>query len=259
MTNNCSRIFFLAVACVLIYVNNAPCQPPFDAPYAKILSTYVHAGNVEYDKLRHDPSLEKYVHSLETINPDSLPGEKARLAFWLNVYNANTLLLICKHYPIKSIKDIKDSMNGKQTQRTPWEVPFVVSLKNKMSLNNVEEYFVRMRFQDPRAHFALVCAARSCPPLRSQPYIGNKLDEQLDDQTRQFLNDGTKNTFDKQNKIAHVSRIFDWYESDFGGTNESVMRFIAKYLPSDVSQDILANLTAWKIEYSAYNWRLNGE
>ncbi len=230
-----------------------------DRMYAELLAKYVHNGVVNYRSLKSDSALYRFVHSLENVNPDSLPNESSRLAFWLNDYNANTLKLICEHYPIKSINDIHDSINGRPSHRTPWEKPFIVSLGNRMSLNNVEEYFVRMRFHDPRAHFALVCASRSCPPLRTEPYHGENLNAQLDEQARLFLNDTSKNVFDVSHRTATLSKIFDWYSKDFGGTNESILRFVAKFLPSPLAQDILGNLSAWKITYKNYDWSLNSE
>ena len=249
----------LMIGCLLCVADTVLCRGVSDDAYAALLRTYVRNGRVDYNGLRRDSSLARYVHRLQSINPDSLPDEHARLAFWLNVYNANTLLLVCEHYPLNSIKDIRDSANGKQTNRTPWEKPIVVTRGNRLSLNDVEEYFVRMRFQDPRVHFALVCAARGCPPLRAEPYRGDMINAQLDEQTRNYLQDTSENSFDIRTHAASLSKIFEWYPNDFGGTNEGILRFIAQFVPDAVARAIRENPFAWSVAFKEYDWRLNSE
>ncbi len=126
-----------------------------------------------------------------------------------------------------------------------------------MTLNNIEHDIIRKEFNEPTIHFVLVCAAISCPPLRNEAYTGEKLDEQLNDQAKTFLNDKYKNYFDEENKTAHISKIFDWYNDDFGNNDKRILKYISQYLPEKLSNDIKANITKWQIEYKNYNWDLN--
>jgi len=110
---------------------------------------------------------------------------------------------------------------------------------------------------EPRIHFAIVCASRSCPPLRSEAYAAARLDAQLDEQARSFINDPARNRFDKATRTAHLSEIFDWYDMDFRAATGSTQRFIARYVAdADVARDLAAD--RYKLEWIPYDWRLNG-
>jgi hypothetical protein len=126
-----------------------------------------------------------------------------------------------------------------------------------MTLKEIEHKIIRPMFKDPRIHFVLVCAANSCPPLRSEAYEGDKLDAQLNDQGSRFLTDASKNSFDTEKKAARISMIFSWFAQDFGGTNEAVMTFISQFLPEDVASRIKADPGRWEVRYKEYDWSLN--
>jgi hypothetical protein len=111
--------------------------------------------------------------------------------------------------------------------------------------------------EEPRIHFALVCASISCPELRNETYEAEKIDAQLQEETRKFLNDKGKNHYDIKNREAYISKLFDWFEVDFGDTDENILMFISDYLPKDMSTDISSNISNWKIKYNNYNWNLN--
>lgn len=220
----------------------------------EILRDYVHDGLVDYKTLRADRRLDRYIQQLAHTDPDRIDSEKARLAFYLNAYNAYTLKIICENYPVKSINDLHRGglILGKVLKRTMWDRPFVTINNHKTTLNAIEHQIIRPVFKDPRVHFALVCAAKSCPPLRSEAYEGDKLDEQLNEQARKFLADRSKNSFDNKNKVASISKIFTWFAQDFGGTDEKVLAFIANFLPEEN-----AELSSWRIRYVEYDWSLN--
>jgi hypothetical protein len=115
-----------------------------------------------------------------------------------------------------------------------------------MSFNALEKDLIRPRFNEPRIHFALNCASRSCPPLRTEPYTAAKLDAQLDEQTRGYVNEerGVKVSGDS----AQLSKIFDWYKEDFGGES-GVNAFLAKYRGGKAGFK--------KVTYQEYDWSLN--
>ena len=206
----------------------------FDA----LLSDYVDAGGrVDYAGLRGDGShLDAYLAQLAAADPDELSGEE-RLAFYINAYNAATLDLIVDNYPLASITELD---GGK-----PWDVERVELGGETYSLNQIENDLIRGRFDEPRIHFAVNCAAASCPPLRAGAYTAERLDEQLDEQTRDFLTDPDYITV--SGGEARVSKIFDWYGADF----ESVSAFIARYR-EDVNQDT-------EIAFAEYDWSLNDQ
>lgn len=225
--------------------------------FTELLSSYVHDGIVNYKKLRSDGRLAGYIGWLAKTDPDSLPNEKDKLAFWVNAYNAYTLKIICDNYPVESINDLHTGGLVIGTA-TVWDKKFVIVNGKTMSLNSIEHEIVRPQFKDPRGHFALVCASKSCPQLRSEAYEGTTLDRQLDDQGKAFLSDPLRNEFDPVKKHADISRIFDWYKSDFGPSDTEVLRYVSRFLSDSVARQILAAPNEWEIGYKSYDWSLNG-
>ena len=227
--------------------------------FTAILSAYVKDGGVDYKSLRKDPRLKEYCDQLAQTDPQTLPSDKARLAFWINAYNAYTLKLICENYPIKSINDLSFGglYLGTVLKKTIWDKPVALIDHQLMTLNTIEHKIIRPLFKDPRVHFALVCGARSCPPLRSEAYEEDKLDDQLNDQGRRFLNSGDKNTFDPERKVAYVSSIFSWFARDFGRQKKDLLLFLSQFVPEDIARAIKKEPGQWKIRYKAYDWSLN--
>jgi len=227
--------------------------------FTQILSDYVYNGRVNYAELRNDERLDRYLDQLAATNPDTIADKNAQLAFWINAYNAYTLKVICDNYPVKSINDLHTGglIVGTVLKKTIWDKEFVVINRKHLSLNQIEHEIIRKRFKEPRIHFALVCAAKSCPPLRSEAFEAARLDEQLDDQGRVFFRQPDKNFFEPEKKIAHLSKILDWYEGDFGRNDEAVLLYISRFLPEGLAVSIQADPKKWKIEYTDYDWSLN--
>jgi hypothetical protein len=229
------------------------------ALFTEILSEYVNDGRVGYGSLCEDDRLEKYIGQLAATDPDTIDDDNARLAFWINAYNAYTLKVICDNYPVESINDLHFGglIIGTVVNKTIWDKKFVVIGGEKMSLNHLEHKIVRPEFQDARAHFALVCASISCPALRPEAYDGDRLDAQLDDQAKSFFAESEKNNFDRDRKVAYLSKILDWYGDDFGESDEEILLAISSFLPADLAADIRANPGAWDIKHTKYDWGLN--
>ena len=231
-----------------------------DSLYNQILHKYVDQnGLVDYKNLKNDERLDEYINYLSGIKPDSLNSRDSKLAFWINVYNTFTLKLICESYPIESIKDLNWTGTGLDylVGKTAWDKKFI-NIDNKIfTLNQIEHDIIRKEFRDPRIHFALVCAALSCPNLRNEVYTPDKLNNQLDNQAIKFLNNSKKNKFDLDSKTAYLSKIFDWYGGDFGEPDDKILTFISKYLRKEIADSILDNIAQWKIEFLDYNWKLN--
>ncbi len=167
-----------------------------------------------------------------------------RLAYWINAYNAYTVQIIIENYPIESIKDIK---KGIPFVNTVWDIKFIKIEGIEYDLNNIEHSILRKKFEEPRIHFAVNCASYSCPVLRGEAFVAERIDEQLTEQARLFLADKRRNivTEDK----AQLSKIFSWFGGDFK-KNGSKLDFINKYSPVQIKK------TA-DISYLDYNWTLN--
>lgn len=214
----------------------------------QVLSRYVRNGLVDYKLLKGEKKLNEYLSALSAADIKSLTKDE-ELAFWINAYNAYTLKLITDHYPVKSIKDI-----GITFISSPWDKEIATIGGKKYTLNNIEHDIIRKKFNEPRIHFALVCAAISCPPLRSEAYSGQRLNEQLSQQVSMFFSDPSNNYIDHQKKIITLSKIMDWYKGDFeksGNYYETVLNYFPKkFLPKELSRN-------YTIQYNDYNWSLN--
>lgn len=227
--------------------------------YTAILSDHVKGEHVDYAALRSDKRLPLYLSQLAQTDPASLPSDQARLAFWLNAYNAYTLQLVVEHQPTKSITDIGKGglVIGTLLKTTAWDIRFAAIGGRKYTLNEIEHEIIRQKFQDSRAHFALNCASGSCPILRTEAYTSDQLEEQLDDQARDFLGDEKRNRFELETKTAWLSSIFKWYQKDFGKNKHAALLAAAQYAPDDIRQSIEADPKAWKVKYLSYDWSLN--
>ena len=217
--------------------------------YDELLQKYVDdEGMVNYKGLQSDRSkLKSYLTILKDNTPQKSWTRDQKLAYWINAYNAFTLELILGHYPIKSIKDI-GSMIKIPLVSTAWDVKFINIGGEEYDLNNLEHGIIRKQFDEPRIHFALVCAAVSCPKLQNKAYLPEKLDEQLSKAAKDFLTDPLKNNIKNTNQ-ATLSKLFNWYRGDFQ-KDGTLVEYINKYTPTTLNKNA-------KIEWMDYNWALN--
>jgi hypothetical protein len=216
--------------------------------YAGLLKQYVKDGVVDYQGFKNEEAtLDAYLKMLEQTNAEVL-SRNEQLAFFINAYNAWTIKLVLGGYPgIGSIKDLGGLLSS------PWKKEICRIGGRVISLDELEHKIIRPRFQDPRVHFAVNCASRSCPPLLSEPYQGNNLERQLDAATRAFINNPQTNRL--AGETLYVSRIFDWYMADF---KTGVVDFFLKYAEGDLRERLKANKDRLRIEYLGYDWSLNG-
>ncbi len=208
-------------------------------------------GRVDYKGMAEDETkLDEYLALLS--NTPVVKGEwteDQEMAYWINAYNAYTVKLILKNYPVKSIEDIKSDAQGKSAE-TPWDISFFKIGGEDFDLNKIEHGTLRKRFEsDPRYHFALVCAAKSCPDLRQEAYVPEILDEQLRDQGMKFINNSAKNKITDASN-AKLSPYFDWYKKDFQRGDDTVVDWVNEYANVKLNKD--ANVT-----YMDYDWSLN--
>ncbi|MGB5287852.1 MAG: DUF547 domain-containing protein [Ignavibacteriaceae bacterium] len=240
-------IFFLVVLTLLFFVTT---QSQTHKVFTDVLQKYVKYGLVDYKAFKQDQKFETYLNKLSNTDLSQL-SEREELAFWINTYNAFTLKAIIDNYPVKSINDIKYG------EKSVWDEDFIPINKKKYSLNEIEHKILRVRFDEPRIHFAIVCASISCPALRNEAFDANKLEAQLQEESVRFLTDKDRNDFDLSKRTAYLSKIFDWFDEDFGKNDKEILQFVSKFLPDNIKKDMLENTDKWKINYKDYNWNLN--
>jgi hypothetical protein len=180
-----------------------------------------------------------------------------RLAYWINVYNVNVVSVVVDHYPVKSIRDISTDPIIRLNVFKKDSVPVK---GGAISLNDVENAKIREAFKDPRIHFAINCAAVSCPPIRSEAFVGARVGEQLDDQARKFLNDPRRGVQIESKGadgiVIHVTKVMDWFAGDFEKWGGQVA-FIRKYAAPDKQRQIDGAKGKVKLDFYSYDWTLN--
>jgi hypothetical protein len=218
-------------------------------PYAELLNKYVvskphEKGTlhwVNYSQIKNDALFQKVVSTIENYPIAKLESQPEKLAFYINAYNILAIKMVVDHWPLKSIKKISSLFNP------VWQQSAGKIGGQTVSLQFLEDEIIRT-MGEPRVHFALNCASISCPNLRREPYTASELNQQLQEQTLQFLNDPYKGLKMGKNRIR-VSKIFKWFEDDFEKSG-GVDNFIAQYRDEFKNTDIRANIR--------YNWTVNG-
>lgn len=243
------RIIFLYFFLSLSTLSVVSAETVDNSLYAGLLKKYVKIGAVDYRGFKKEESrLYRYLRILETTDPRKL-SRNEQFAFYINAYNAWTIKLILSAYPdIKSIKDLGSLF------KSPWKKKIARIDGDVITLDNIEHDILRPRFKDPRIHFVVNCASKSCPPLRSEPYRGDILDRQLTEMTVAFINDPEHNRL--RGNTLYVSSIFKWYSEDF---NEDIVGFFTKYARGELREKLLQNTGEIKVEYLDYDWSLNGK
>lgn len=242
----------------------------FDLSHRKFnnfLKNYVVASEnglstkVAYHLIVDDTYLfEEYLNDLSKVKVSEYDKwqQDDKLAFLINAYNAFTVKLIVDNYgEIESIKDLGSFFSS------PWKIKFVKLLGKKTDLDTIEHHWIRKRFDEPLIHGALVCAAKSCPPLRIEAYRGEVLSSQLIDNMQLFLKDRDKNRYNTQENFLELSSIFKWYRKDFTrtfGRYDSLHDFIRIFsvsLGNDFESARKLEKGGFEIIFSDYDWSLN--
>jgi len=206
----------------------------------QLLQTYVStSGKVDYAGLKSQTDkLDAYLAALSGSVPSESDLSAKAKAFWMNAYNAFTVKLILNNYPVGSITDLH---GGK-----PWDQKWIKLGAKTYSLNNIEHDILRPKFKDGRVHFAVNCAAKSCPKLSNQAFTATNSEQMLNSLTKSFINNKAANTIEK-GSVA-LSKIFDWYGEDFG----DLISFLNKYSSTKIANDAA-------ISFRDYNWALNSK
>jgi hypothetical protein len=180
-----------------------------------------------------------------------------QLAYWINLYNVNVVAIVVDHYPVASIRDVSTDW---VTRLNVFKKETVPVRGGATSLDAIENAKIRQGFKDPRIHFAINCAAVSCPPIRGEAFTGARVGEQLDDQARSFLNDprrGVQIEVQTGGIVLHVTKVMDWFAEDFKKWGGGQVAFIRKYLPPGKQKQIDAAKGNVKLDFYSYDWSLN--
>lgn len=225
------------------------------AIWNELLHKYVDAqGRVDYCAWKADSYhlFNKWLVDIEHLNLQSLSSSDERLAVWINLYNAFTIASILKNYPIASIQPKILGIPNWITFAWFFYRPTHKVNQRYYSLNQIEHRILRREFNEPRIHFALVCASIGCPLLRNEAYQPESIYEQLEDDTIRFINNPDKVHYDSSNQILYCSKIFKWYESDFLKVATSIPDYICSHAKIDIPLDAKT-----PIIYLNYDWSLN--
>lgn len=215
--------------------------------FDELLRASVLDGRVDYPAIQADGRFGAYVSQLNRVDPTGLPTARDQLAFWINAYNAFAIKGILDGYSPSTLAGRYRYFLGRD-YRVGGE---------KITLYDLERNLLIPDFHEPRMHFAIVCASRSCPKLRDEAYQAGRLDAQLDERARAFINDPARNRFDREKKVASLSMIFKWFEEDFSAQAGSLLGYVARYVADqDLARDLAAS--PYTVEYLEYDWRLNG-
>lgn len=263
MAARCCRVFVLVST---LFFAGTPFALAIDhgyEDYGKLLSRHVTwdakgvASSVDYAGFARDKSaLNAVTESMSAVTMAQYRQftRDQKLAFLINAYNAFTIQLILTRYPdLESIRDLGGFLWG-----SPWKKEFFSLLGEKRHLDWIEHDMIRAPgvFNEPRIHFVVNCASIGCPALRPEPMQAMKLQAQLEDSTRRFFRDRTRNRFDESAGVARVTRLLDWYGDDFEPKKSFLARYAADLADSSAAQDKL-RAGDFSISFLTYDWKLN--
>ena len=221
-------------------------QPFTHEQWTNLLQKHVNPdGWVNYEGFIKDSlQLNNYLQQIESNYPNEKNWSREQiLAYWINAYNAYTVQIVIRNYPVASIKDIKP---GVAFLNSVWDIKFITIEGEQLDLNNIEHNILR-KMNEPRIHFAVNCASYSCPKLLNTAYEAATIDNQLNQQAIDFINDPKRNVITAEK--ADVSSIFNWFTGDF--TNDGSLKdFLNKYSKVPIAENT-------GINFLEYNWNLN--
>lgn len=220
-----------------------PAVEAIHADFDRLLKDNVREGLVDYERIRKEsaPTLRAYLDRIASADFEKMTPDE-RFATYVNLYNATMIQAVLDH------SDGHPDWTPAAADFGVFKEPRVRLGKRTLSLNELENDIVRAQFKDARIHVALVCGARSCPPLLARAYGSADLDTVLTANMRAFLQDDTRNTVDHAHKTVRLSKIFEWYREDFGGES-GIRKLLREHLGDKVA--------TYRIEYQEYSWTLN--
>ena len=223
--------------------------------YAELLEEHTHATTdvvgtrVAYAKVRADSRWQTLLRGLRASQPEAL-SRNEKLAFWINAYNILAIDIVAQNYPVESIKDIGSLWSP------VWDHSVGKVGGRKVTLGEIEHEILRP-MREPRIHAAIVCASTSCPSLRREPFRVETLDAQLADTVRTWLSSPKKGSrIDRAKGELKLSKIFDWFEEDWGHQGDIVL-FVADHLPEKDARWLRNNKRRVSVDHFDYDWSVN--
>lgn len=223
-----------------------------------LLKTYVQNGLVDYHGMSRDYLFPVYLRQLAAAQPDRLATDDERLALHCNAYNAFVINGVIRHNIHNNEKNVLQYDPGDGTDF--FDLQEHIFAGDTMSLNHLEHEVIRPTFQEPRVHVALVCAAVSCPAIRGEAYEGERLQQQLDDQTRLFANNKDYVSWDTEHETIRLSPILNWYGVDWVAQG-GYLRWLEQRVESETLREKLGAAAADSVPvtFNRYDWSLNSQ
>jgi len=224
--------------------------PSIEALWSTVISRHVVHGEksdiqatlLKYSDIKKDPVFDELLRVVADYDVNQLKTQADKLAFWINVYNIAAVKLVADHYPTKSIKSLGSVF------QSVWHRDAISIGGEIFSLDHIEHRILR-KMNEPRIHFAIVCASLSCPDLRLEAFQSATIDTQLQEQAERFLANSSKGVrINAKTKTLHISEIFRWFSEDFESKGG-----VKKFLSTTLKQDF----SAYRIQYTHYDWSLN--
>jgi hypothetical protein len=243
------------LALLLALSHGAPAKPPDAALFQQVLTRHVtEEGQVQYAALKATRGpLAQFVEALSRISPDSHPAlfplREARLAYWLNAYNALVLEAMTERYPEK--RRLLENPVGREAFF--YRAKFTVGGRPR-TLASIEDDNIRDGFRDPRIHFAIVCASKGCPRLSRIAFTAENVERELERLAREFFQEPRNCLMDPRRRVVRLSSLFKWFARDFGANDAERLAFVARYGPPEAAA---LRQGRWKIEYADWDWSLN--
>jgi hypothetical protein len=246
-----STVNKIVILAILLLGTGAAGSESLHSGWTDLLSRHVEKGVVDYQGFKQDEAqLDSYLNLLAGTDSEKL-SEPDQLAYWINGYNGYTVKLILNNFkngtPPSSIRRIGGFFSS------PWKIAFAVLGGVTYSLDNIEHDIIRVRFDEPRIHFAVNCASKSCPILISEAYEGATIDHQLEQSTREFLENPEHNYL--EGDTLFISSIFKWYKEDF---NDDPLSFFLSHTGGSLQRQLRDKKDQIRIRYLDYDWSLNG-
>ena len=249
------RVAFLISMVVIFSAVQGAMADTFDhLLFDQILKQYVDdRGLIDYNGIAKDRRFSEYMESLKTAKVEEM-SQDGQLAFWINAYNAVIIDKVIKMKPKKSVRET--FIPGVWTSTKIFTSRKNVVAKEQLSPDDIEHEILRKRFKEPRIHFAIVCASSGCPPLPRIAYTEENVQVRLEEETRKYINSTRGTRIDRAENTLHLSKLFDWFKSDFVDKSGSVIDFVRPYLREEV---VLFLDRKPKIDFLHYDWALNAK
>lgn len=232
--------------------------PPDYKVWGDLLSKYYDPAkgmNYKALKAQDKKTLDNLRSRMAAVDVQAL-SRPDQLAYWINLYNISVVGIVVEGYPVESIRDLS---TDPIVRLNVFKKASVQTKKGALSLNDIENTKIRDGFKDPRIHFAINCAAKSCPPIDTEPYIGSQVSAQLDDQVRKFLDGPHGVRLEKKGSdlVVHTTKIMDWFKEDFDRWLGGRKAFLIRFVSPDKRKQIEAAGNRVELEYDDYDWKLN--